>query len=163
MQKQKKENNAAHGLFLQTKVSIDSSTSKNMATATGHYLGQLRTRVEHSASGESFITDAPTDNNGRGEAFSPTDSVCAALSSCMMTLMGIYAEREGIDLGGLHSEIVKHMEANPRRIGKIEIDFFWPDASATPHQMEMLKRAALTCPVSKSLHPDLVQDIRFHF
>ena len=134
-----------------------------MPTASGQYLGQLRTRVEHSASGESFITDAPLDNNGRGEAFSPTDSVCAALSSCMMTLMGIYAEREGIDLSGLRSDIVKHMESNPRRIGKIEIDFYWPEAVASEHQKEMLKRAALTCPVSKSLHPDLVQDIRFHF
>jgi uncharacterized OsmC-like protein len=134
-----------------------------MPTASGQYLGQLRTRVEHSASGESFITDAPLDNNGRGEAFSPTDSVCAALSSCMMTLMGIYAEREGIDLAGLRSDVIKHMESNPRRIGKIEIDFYWPEAVASEHQKEMLKRAALTCPVSKSLHPDLVQDIRFHF
>ena len=134
-----------------------------MPTASGQYLGQLRIRVQHSASGESFITDAPTDNNGRGEAFSPTDAVCAALSSCMMTLMGIYADREGINLSGLRSEISKHMEANPRRIGKIEIDFFWPGAQANEHQMEMLKRTALACPVAKSLHPDLVQEIRFHF
>lgn len=135
-----------------------------MATATGQYLGELRTRVEHSASGQSFITDAPTDNNGRGEAFSPTDTICAALSSCMMTLMGIYADREGIDLSGLHSEIVKHMEANPRRIGRIEIDFHWPAAAAaSAHQIEMLKKAALTCPVAKSLHPDLVQEVKFHF
>lgn len=134
-----------------------------MATATGQYLGELRTRMEHSASAQSFITDAPTDNNGRGEAFSPTDTVCAALSACMMTLMGIYAEREGINLSGLHSDISKHMESNPRRIGRIEIDFYWPDVSATEHQIEMLKKTALTCPVAKSLHPDLIQDIRFHF
>ena len=134
-----------------------------MPTATGQYLGGLRTRMEHSASGQTFITDAPTDNNGRGEAFSPTDTVCAALSACMITLMGIYAEREGINLSGLHSDIIKHMEADPRRIGRIEIDFFWPDAVATDHQKDMLRRAALTCPVAKSLHPDIVQDIRFHF
>ncbi len=81
----------------------------------------------------------------------------------MMTLMGIYAEREGIDLSGLRTDVVKHMESNPRRIGKIEIDFFWPDASGSEHQKEMLKKAALTCPVAKSLHPDLIQEVRFHF
>jgi len=134
-----------------------------MPTIKSSYLGSLRTQATHVLSGNALLTDAPLDNNGRGEAFSPTDSVCAALSSCMMTLMGIYAEREGIDLSGLRSDIVKHMESNPRRIGKIEIDFYWPEAVASEHQKEMLKRAALTCPVSKSLHPDLVQDIRFHF
>lgn len=134
-----------------------------MPTATNEYLGQLRTRATHNASGESFITDAPLDNQGRGEAFSPTDTVCAALASCMMTLMGIYAEREGISLNGLRSETIKHMESNPRRIGRIEIDFHWPEPEASAHQIEMLKRAALTCPVAKSLHPDLIQEIRFHF
>ena len=94
-----------------------------MATATGKYLGGLRTEVRHSSSGQSFITDAPVDNNGKGEAFSPTDTVCAALSSCMMTLMGIYSERENINLEGMHSTIAKHMATNPRRISKIEIDF----------------------------------------
>lgn len=134
-----------------------------MSTATGKYLGNLRTELRHTQSGQTFITDAPTDNNGKGEAFSPTDTVCAALSSCMMTLMGIYAERENIDLSGLQSEIVKHMGTNPRRIVKIEIRFHWPDPQGSPHQFEMLKRAALTCPVSQSLHPDLVQDISFNF
>lgn len=134
-----------------------------MPTATGQYLGQLRTRAAHTASGESFITDAPTDNQGRGEAFSPTDTVCAALSACMMTLMGIYANREGIDLSGLRTEVQKHMESNPRRIGKIEIDFFWPEPLANEHQMDMLKKAALTCPVAKSLHPEIIQEVRFDF
>lgn len=134
-----------------------------MPTATGQYLGQLRTRAAHSASGESFITDAPIDNQGRGEAFSPTDTVCAALSACMMTLMGIYANREGIDLSGLRTEVQKHMESNPRRIGKIEINFFWPNPVASAHQIEMLKKAALTCPVAKSLHPDIIQDVQFDF
>ncbi|HOY94549.1 MAG TPA: OsmC family protein [Catalimonadaceae bacterium] len=134
-----------------------------MATATGKYLGGLRTEVRHSASGQSFITDAPVDNNGKGEAFSPTDTVCAALSSCMMTLMGIYAERENIDLKGMHSTITKHMAANPRRISKIEIVFVWPEPEATDHQKEMLRRAALTCPVASSLHPDIEQVITFNF
>jgi uncharacterized OsmC-like protein len=134
-----------------------------MATATGKYLGGLRTEVRHSSSGQSFITDAPIDNNGKGEAFSPTDTVCAALSSCMMTLMGIYSERENINLEGMHSTITKHMATNPRRISKIEIDFVWPNPEATDHQKEMLRRAALTCPVSFSLHPDIEQVITFSF
>jgi uncharacterized OsmC-like protein len=134
-----------------------------MSTATGKYLGELRTEVRHSASGQSFITDAPIDNNGKGEAFSPTDTVTAALSSCMMTLMGIYANREGIDLSGLTSTIQKHMAAEPRRISKIEIDFFWPNPIASEKQKEILKRTALNCPVAKSLHPDIEQIINFNF
>jgi len=134
-----------------------------MATATGKYLGELRTEVQHTNSGKSFITDAPIDNNGRGEAFSPTDTVCAALSSCMMTLMGIYANRENIDLQGLSSSITKHMVSDPRRISKIEIEFLWPNPVASDHQKELLKRAALTCPVAKSLHPEIEQVITFNF
>lgn len=134
-----------------------------MPTATGQYLGNLRTELTHVASNQSFITDAPVDNNGKGEAISPTDTVCAAFSSCMMTLMGIYAERENIDLTGLHSTIVKHMAANPRRISKIEVDFVWPNPVGTDHQKEMLKKAALTCPVAKSLHPDIEQAVTFNF
>jgi len=134
-----------------------------MSTATGKYLGELRTEVTHTASGQSFITDAPLDNNGKGEAFSPTDTVTAALSSCMMTLMGIYANREGIDLAGLSSTITKHMAADPRRIIKIEIDFVWLNPVASDQQKEILKRTAITCPVAKSLHPDIEQVISFDF
>ena len=134
-----------------------------MATATGKYIGELRTELEHLASGQSFITDAPVDNNGKGEAFSPTDTVCAALSSCMMTLMGIYAARESIDLKGLTSTITKHMASDPRRISKIEIDFVWPNPKATEQQIELLKKYALTCPVAKSLHPEIEQVITFNF
>lgn len=134
-----------------------------MPTAKGYYEGNLRTKNVHVASGQSFITDAPLDNNGKGEAFSPTDTVCAALSSCMMTLMGIYAERVGVNLNGLSSQVTKHMGTNPRRIVKIEIAFSWPEPVNDPHHLEMLKRAALTCPVAKSLHPDIEQDVTFHF
>lgn len=134
-----------------------------MATATGKYIGELRTELEHLASGQSFITDAPVDNNGKGEAFSPTDTVCAALSSCMMTLMGIYATRESIDLKGLASTITKHMASDPRRISKIEIDFVWPNPKANEQQIELLKKYALTCPVAKSLHPEIEQVITFNF
>ena len=141
----------------------ESSSKFHMATAKGLYRGDLRTEVTHINSGQSFITDAPTDNQGKGGAFSPTDTVCAALSSCMMTLMGIYANRENIDLKGLESKITKHMGSEPRRISKIEIDFFWAEPIASAHQIEMLKKAALTCPVAKSLHPEIEQIIRFGF
>ena len=134
-----------------------------MATSNGKYLGELRTENLHIASGQAFITDAPIDNNGKGEAFSPTDTVCAALSSCMMTLMGIYANRETIDLHGLTSTVTKHMASEPRRISKIEIDFNWPNPKASDHQIELLKRTALTCPVAKSLHPDIEQIVSFNF
>ena len=134
-----------------------------MSTATGKYLGELRTEVTHTASGQSFITDAPVDNNGKGEAISPTDTVTAALSSCMMTLMGIYANRENIDLSGLSSTVIKHMAADPRRISKIEIDFVWPNPVASDQQKEILKRSAITCPVAKSLHPEIEQIISFNF
>jgi uncharacterized OsmC-like protein len=134
-----------------------------MSTATGKYLGGLRTQVQHTTSGQSLITDAPVDNNGKGEAFSPTDTVCAALSSCMMTLMGIYAERENLALEGLTTTIVKHMAANPRRISKVEVHFVWENPIGTDHQKEMLKKAALTCPVAHSLHPDIVQEVTFNF
>ena len=134
-----------------------------MSTATGKYLGDLRTEVTHTASEQSFITDAPIDNNGKGKAFSPTDTVTAALSSCMMTLMGIYANREGIDLSGFSSTVTKYMGADPRRISKIEIDFVWPNPIASDTQKEILKRSALTCPVAKSLHPDIQQIVNFNF
>jgi uncharacterized OsmC-like protein len=134
-----------------------------MPTSKGKYLGELRTENQHLASEETFITDAPLDNNGKGQAFSPTDAVCAALSSCMMTLMGIYAERENISLEGLNTKVTKHMASNPRRISKIEIDFEWPKPEATDHQKEMLKRTALNCPVAKSLHPEIEQVVSFNF
>src|ERR1043165_2653085 len=94
-----------------------------MVSMTGVYLGELRTEATHLKSGNKIITDAPLDNNGKGEAFSPTDLTCASLNSCMMTLMGILANREGINLTGLTSEIIKIMASNPRKIGEIQITF----------------------------------------
>lgn len=134
-----------------------------MVSMTGLYQGQLRTEVKHLRSGNTIITDAPPDNNGKGEAFSPTDLTCASLNSCMMTLMGMLAEREGINLVGLKSEIVKIMDANPRKIAEIRINFFHEKLDATPVQKEKLKRAALTCPVALSLPETLKQTITFDF
>ncbi|HSI90481.1 MAG TPA: OsmC family protein, partial [Adhaeribacter sp.] len=97
-----------------------------MSTISSVYSGKLRTQAKHNASGNIIITDAPLDNNGRGEAFSPTDLVCAALGSCMMTIMGIVAERNNILLEGTAMEIKKIMTAEPRRIGEVVIDFQLP-------------------------------------
>jgi putative redox protein len=134
-----------------------------MVSMTGIYLGGLRTEVTHLKSGNKIITDAPPDNNGRGEAFSPTDLTCASLNSCMMTLMGILAEREGIDLTGLRTDIFKVMAAAPRKIAEIQITFSHPNLLATEVQKEKLKRAALTCPVALSLDDSVKQTISFNF
>ncbi len=131
--------------------------------ATVEYQGGLRTQAVHLKSKNEVITDAPTDNNGKGEAFSPTDLVSAALSSCMMTIMGIVAEREGIDLKGLKSEVVKVMSSNPRKIAEIKIDFTHSHLVATEEQKQKLKNAARTCPVALSLSPELKQTVTFNF
>ena len=133
-----------------------------MASMTGKYLGALRTQDTHLLSGNQIITDAPPDNNGKGEAFSPTDLVCAALSSCMMTIMSMMAEKEGIDLTGLSSEITKIMASNPRKIAEIQITFSHPDLKATDIQKQRLKNAAMTCPVALSLGEGLKQSIKFN-
>ncbi len=133
-----------------------------MASITGKYLGALRTQDTHLLSGNQILTDAPPDNNGKGEAFSPTDLVCAALSSCMMTIMGMMAEKEGIDLTGLRSEITKIMASNPRKIAEIQIIFSHPDLKATDIQKQKLKNAAMTCPVALSLGEGLKQSIKFN-
>jgi uncharacterized OsmC-like protein len=134
-----------------------------MATISAEYQGSLRTQSTHIQSGSTLTTDAPTDNNGKGEAFSPTDLVCSALNSCMMTLMGILANREGIELTGLKSEVTKIMAENPRKIKEIQITFTFPRSIATPEQKEKLKRAALTCPVALSLSESIIQTITFNF
>ncbi|MEJ0029400.1 MAG: OsmC family protein [Bacteroidota bacterium] len=119
-----------------------------MGSMTGEYLGQLRTRDKHLKSGNLVITDAPTDNNGKGEAFSPTDLVCAALSSCMMTIMGQVAERENIDLTGMTTEITKVMSASPRKISEIHVVFTHTNLKADDKQKQKLKNAAHHMPGS---------------
>lgn len=134
-----------------------------MSSISGQYQGELRTQATHLKSGNNIITDAPPDNNGKGEAFSPTDLVCAALSSCMMTLMGILAEREGIDLAGLKSDVVKIMASNPRKIAEIQISFSHPNLVATDVQRQKLKNAAFTCPVALSLSDQVKQTVTFNW
>lgn len=135
-----------------------------MATSQSVYLGNLRTESEHLLSGNKIITDAPLDNHGKGEAFSPTDLVATALGNCMMTLMGIYASREGLDLAGTHISVTKIMAENPRRIAEIHVQFDFPASlQTTEHQRDMLVNAARTCPVIKSLHPELKEVSTFNF
>jgi uncharacterized OsmC-like protein len=131
-----------------------------MSTATARYIGQLRTEATHVASGNTILTDAPVDNHGRGEAFSPTDLVSAALGSCMMTIMGIVAERHEVDLTGVTYEITKHMIAEPRRIRQIDVTFRMP-ANLPEKQRAILENAARTCPVALSLNSEIQQDVRF--
>ncbi len=135
-----------------------------MATIKSVYKGDLRTSAEHLASGNAIITDAPVDNNGRGEAFSPTDLVSAALGSCMMTIMGIVANRASIDIEGMEVDITKIMATEPRRIGEIVLTFTMPSGkSYTDKEKAMLENAARTCPVAVSLHPDVKQTTSFQY
>ncbi|AYA37683.1 OsmC family peroxiredoxin [Hymenobacter oligotrophus] len=133
-----------------------------MSTATARYAGQLRTEAQHVASGTTIHTDAPVDNHGRGEAFSPTDLVSAALGSCMMTIMGIVAERSSLDLTGVTFEVTKHMASEPRRIAEIEVSFRMP-AGLSPKDRTVLENAARTCPVALSLNPEIRQSVQFSY
>jgi len=126
------------------------------------YNGDLRTTCEHMRSGDTFITDAPVDNNGLGQAFSPTDTVATGLGSCMMTMMGIKAKGMGLRLDGSTIEIKKHMAAEPRRISKIEAKLILPSI-ASDKERKILENTANTCPVLYSLHPDIEKVITFHW
>ncbi len=124
------------------------------------YLGDLRTECTHVKSGNTFITDAPTDNNGKGLAFSPTDTIATGLASCMMTVMGIKARDLDVDLTGTTSEVTKIMASNPRRISKIEVVMNLPLA-VDDKTRKILENTGRTCPVLYSLHPDIEKDITF--
>ncbi len=127
------------------------------------YEGALRCKLTHEQSGTVISTDAPKDNMGKGESFSPTDLVAAALSSCMMTVMGIVAQRHNINIEGSRIDVTKEMVTAPvRRIGTIAVNLYMPKA-LTEEQRKMLENAAHTCPVHKSLHPDVVTPITFHY
>jgi len=131
-----------------------------MSTASARYTGQLRTEATHNASGNTIITDAPVDNHGRGEAFSPTDLVATSLGACMMTIMGIVAERHSLDLTSATYDVTKHMGTEPRRIRQIDVQFRLP-ASLPEKERALLERAAHTCPVALSLHPEIKQEVSF--
>ena len=131
-----------------------------MSKANIVYQNNLRTEAEHIASGEKILTDAPVDNNGKGEAFSPTDLVATALGSCMITIMAISANKYDIDVSGTNASVKKIMGSDPRRISEISIDINM-NKNIEEKDRKRLERAALACPVHKSLHPDLEKKIRF--
>ncbi len=131
-------------------------------TAQVTYKGSLRTEARHLRSGNDIITDAPVDNNGKGEAFSPTDLVASALASCLITIMGIKANQMGINIDGAKADIEKIMDSNPRRIKEVKVLVTMPtQISYEAKDQKILEAAARTCPVALSLHPDTIQTIDF--
>ena len=134
-----------------------------MVTMSLRYLGDLRCELKHGPSGTVIQTDAPVDNEGKGESFSPTDLCSASLAACTMTILGIVARRHQIDLGESRAEVRKIMSGDsPRRIIRIEVDFF-VDLPADHPKRQLLENSARACPVHFSLHPDLEQKIIFRF
>tara|TARA_B100001741_G_C16481932_1_gene565318 strand:+ start:331 stop:741 length:411 start_codon:yes stop_codon:yes gene_type:complete len=126
------------------------------------YYGDLRTQITHSQSGDVIITDAPIDNNGKGEAFSPTDLFASSLGSCMLTIMGITAQTHGLNIDGSTVNINKIMGTNPRRVSAIDI-VININGKLNEKDKKILQKAAEHCPVSKSIHPDLDEKITFNF
>jgi uncharacterized OsmC-like protein len=126
-------------------------------TSTVVYNGNLRTTCTHLKSGSSFETDAPVDNNGKGERFSPTDLMATSLATCMATVMGIKARTMGFDLNDIKVEVLKIMKADPRRVGGIELTFHIPEPlqNLDEKSRSILKHTGDTCPVRKSIHPDI--------
>lgn len=132
-------------------------------TSTVTYEDNLRTTCIHLKSNQEIITDAPTDNNGKGEAFSPTDLVATALASCMLTVMGIKAGNLQIDLTNTKASIEKVMTSVPRRIQKVNINIQFPENDWNDMTKKLLENTAINCPVAKSLHSDIQQNITFNF
>ena len=142
--------------------SIKSSFDASEYVSTVEYLGGLRTKAIHLESGSEIYTDAPKDNEGRGELFAPTDLVATALASCMITIMGIMARRHGFDIKTTRAEIEKEMDNSPRRISAVRIHIHFPK-NYTDKEIKLLERTAYTCPVGKSLSDKLEEEINFHY
>ena len=134
-----------------------------MQTSSIIYLGELRTEAVHTLSGKKLNTDAPLDNQGKGESFSPTDLLATSLGTCMLTIMGISAQTHGFSIDGTKVAITKIMGANPRRVVEIVVELTFPHNSYSAKERKLLELAAKECPVANSLHPDLKQTIKFEF
>ncbi|MCB0766412.1 MAG: OsmC family protein [Flavobacteriales bacterium] len=134
-----------------------------MDTAHVTYLGGLRTEATHIRSGRTIQTDAPPDNQGLGEAFSPSDLLATSLASCVMTIMGIAARDKNIPLNGLKARVIKHMTPAPRRVERVEVHLELAGEGLGDREKSILENAARTCPVARSLREDLVQDIHFNY
>ncbi len=127
------------------------------------YIGELRTEATHVQSGNKLITDAPLDNKGKGKAFSPTDLLATSLGSCMLTIIGIAAMEHGFNIDDAKVNIWKIMKSDPRRVGEIKIELTFPKKNYSEKEKKFIEKAAYTCPVNLSLHPDLKKTIIFNF
>ena len=135
-----------------------------METSIVKYLGGLRTEAVHLKSKDKIITDAPLDNHGKGMAFSPTDLLATSLANCMLTVMGIKAGQEGMTgIEGTEAHVTKIMYADPRRVGEIHVKLVFPKSNYSDKEKKTYEHTALTCPVAKSLHPDLKQQLIFEW
>lgn len=132
-----------------------------MATSSIKYIHPLKTNAKHNRSQNSILTDAPVDNNGEGAYFSPTDLAATSLACCMFTVMGIYADQNNLEIGEMDCDLQKEMAANPRRIKAITIDINWK-TNLPQKEIEKLKNIGLNCPVAKSLHPEIKQNVTFN-
>ena len=132
-------------------------------TAQVVYKGDLRCECTHLQSGTVIETDAPTDNRGKGERFSPTDTVCVALATCIITTMGIRAADMQINLQDTKIDVTKHMLSDPRRIGKIEVTLHLPALNLDEKDRKLLEKIGDNCPVMKSIHPDLVVEAKYNW
>lgn len=136
--------------------------SHKMETAKTIYLGNLRTEATHVRSGQKIVTDAPVDNQGKGEFFSPTDLLATALASCMLTIMGIAARTHGFDIDGTEVKITKVMGVNPRRVVEVIVELNFPRIYSVKEK-RIIELSAKECPVANSLHPDLKQTVVFNY
>ncbi|MGD9976922.1 MAG: OsmC family protein [Bacteroidales bacterium] len=127
------------------------------------YQGDLRTKATHVQSGVGIATDAPTDNQGKGEFFSPTDLLATSLGCCMVTIMGIAAKTHGFNIDGTTIEVQKIMGTNPRRVVEIVVDLHFPHSSYSAKERKLIELSAKECPVAQSLHPALKQTVNFHY
>ncbi len=134
-----------------------------METIRMIYRGQLRIEAEHVQSSKTLITDAPVDNQGQGESFSPTDLLATALGSCMLTIMGIAGREHGFSIEGTRVGITKIMAADPRRVAEVRIELFFPSGGYSDKHKKVIRKAAETCPVALSLHPEIRQSLIFNF
>ena len=138
-------------------------TCKNMATLQTIYKGNLRTEVTHLQSGNVVITDAPTDNTGKGEYIGPTDMFAASFSSCMLTIMGIAAKNHGFNIDGTTAKTAKIMADKPRRIAEIIVELNFPHNNFSDKERKIIELCAKECPVAQSLHPDIKQTVIYNF
>ncbi|MDR6784178.1 putative redox protein [Pedobacter africanus] len=134
-----------------------------MSTSKITYNGGLRTTSVHLRSGNEIITDAPVDNKGKGEAFSPTDLLATSLGNCMLTIVGIAANEHGFNIDGTTCDITKVMAENPRRVAEIVVNFQFPANNYSEKEKTIIERSANTCPVMYSLHPDIRKTVSFNY